>query len=179
MTGISAHCMARCRIEVPSVRALGSWRDDLGSSPSVAPDWSLIARDMAAVSPFRSDSNTLNSFTDCSIDVPLGAVGDKGAGCWWAGDVGLSWAGAEPAVDMVAERCGRCFLERVRAWPGGCEDVAEAGGEVSLAPLGSGVVTSVLEETRVRRFLTALDLERLCLRGRLEVHYRLGVYIYI
>jgi hypothetical protein len=71
--------MARCSIDVPSVRVLGSDSDDLPSSLSDGADCSRIALDMAAVSPLRSDSKTLNSFTDCSMDEALG-VGELGDG---------------------------------------------------------------------------------------------------
>jgi hypothetical protein len=168
MTGTSAHCMARCRIEVPSVRALGSCSDDLPSSPSVGPDWSRIAFDIAAVSPLRSDSNTLNSLTDCSIELDL-AVGELG-GCSKLVAEGLWLPCPAPVVDMLVERCGLCFLDRVRLCPDvaglsceGCElaETAVLGGEVSLP---SVVGASVLEATRDRRFFTLADLERLCLR---------------
>lgn len=176
MTGTSAHCMARCRIDVPSVRALGSCSDDLLSSPSVDPAWSLMALDIAAVSPFLSDSNTLNSFTDCSIEVDLvGELGD----CWKLEAEGLRLSWPAPALDMLVERCGFCFLDRLRLCPEGdvtdcegceLEEMAVLGGLVSLllplpVPLLPSVVgTSVLDVTRERRFLTLADLERLCLR---------------
>jgi len=61
------------------VRALGSCSDERPFSPSVGADCSRIALDMAVVSPLRRDSNTLNSFTDCSIEVDLD-VGELGDG---------------------------------------------------------------------------------------------------
>jgi hypothetical protein len=75
----------------------------------------------------------------------------------------LSCAGPPPAFDIVADRRG-CFFERLRLCPGAYDEAEadEPGGEVSL---GSVLGASVLEDTRPRRFLTAPDLERLCLRG--------------
>jgi hypothetical protein len=161
--------MARCRMEVPSVRALGSCSDDRLSSPSDGADWSLMALEMAAVSPLRSDSKTLNSFTDCSIDVDL-AVGELGD-CWKLAAEGLRLSCPAPELDMLVERCGFCFLDTLRLCPeggvlacGGCEldETAVPGGLLSL-PLPSVVGTSVLDVTRERRFFTLADLERLCL----------------
>lgn len=96
------------------MRALGSCIDDLLLSPSAGLDCSRIARDIAAVSPFRSDSKTLKSFTDCSIEVAF--VGEVGV-CWMLGDEGLSASWLGPGPDMLVERCG-FFLERLRPCPG-------------------------------------------------------------
>jgi hypothetical protein len=128
-----------------------------------------MALDMAAVSPFLSDSNTLNSFTDCSIDVDL-AVGELGD-CEKLAAEGLRLSCPAPALDMLVERCGFCFLDRLRPCPEGdvmdcegceLEEMAVLGGLVSLP--SEVVGTSVLDVTRDRRFLTLADLERLCLR---------------
>jgi hypothetical protein len=58
----------------------------------------------------RSDSNTLNSFTDCSIDVAF--VGEVGV-CWKLGDEGVRPSCDAPALDMLVERCG-FFLDKLR-----------------------------------------------------------------
>ena len=112
MTGISAHCMARWSIDVPSVRVLGRDSEDRPSSPSDGADCSLIALDMAPVSPLRSDSKTRNSFTDCSIDEALG-FGDAGEG-WKLGEEGLRPSVGAPTLDMLEDRCGRCFFDKLR-----------------------------------------------------------------
>lgn len=168
ITGISAHCIARCNMDVPSVRALGNDSDDLSSSLSDGADCSLMALAMAVVSPLRSDSKTRNSFTDCSIDEAFAVLGEVGDG-WKFGDEGLR-PSAVLTLDMLAERCGRCFLERLRWWPGRCCDEAprcepaadEPGGEESLM---SVLVTSFLEDTRPSMCLTFCDFDRLWLLG--------------
>jgi hypothetical protein len=164
--------MARCSIEVPSVRALGSCSDDLPSSLSEGADCSRMALDMAVVSPLRRDSNTRNSLTDCSIDDALGIVGEAGD-VWKLGDEGLPPSVGAPTLDMLADRCGRCFLERLR-WcpgrcceeePGCCEPAAdEPGGEESLR--SAVLVTSLLEDTRPSMCFTFWDLLRLCVLWR-------------
>lgn len=167
ITGNSAHWMARCKIEVPSVRALGSESDVLAPSASLEPDCSRIALDMAAVSPLRSDSNTRNSLTDCSIDPPL-TVGDVGdAGCWL-----LLLSLGPPDVDMAGGMFGCSFFERLRWWPvtGELSEACdELGGEllavlVVLASADVGAPPSVFEVTLLSMFFTLCDLERLCLR---------------
>lgn len=179
MTGSSAHCMARCRIEVPSVRALGSWSEVRLSSPSAGGDCSLMAFEMAVVSPLRSASKTRKSFTLCSIDEPVG-VAMCCEGC--EGDEGLkaSWCGAA-VVAMLVETCGgRCGFAMVR-WARGCgcpddddggrgwaseaaDELAGEGGSMAML-LVVLLLSSVLERVRLRAFLTLLDLERLCLAG--------------
>jgi hypothetical protein len=69
---------------------------------------------------------------------------------------------------MVVERCG-CLEAVLRCWCEGTDDpfwelrdVAEEPGAAFSGVMGS--VTSVRDETRLMRFLTLLDLERLCLR---------------
>jgi len=71
---------------------------------------------------------------------------------------------------MLVERCGLCFLDRLRLCPdvvglacAGCElaETAVLGGEVSLLSVVAAA-PSGLEVTRDRRFLTLDDLERLC-----------------
>ena len=114
MTGTSAHCTARWRIEVPSVRV--AWKEGLPPSPSAGADCSRMALDIAAVSPFRSDSNTRNSLTDCSMEAGF-AMGELGGG-WKAGDVAAGSSCAERAFGtLFVERWVGCFLERVRLCP--------------------------------------------------------------
>jgi hypothetical protein len=102
----------------------------------------------------------------------------------WFGDVGtrLSW---EATLDMVVERCGRC-LETLRwcLWVLGSGEVAFWETRVVTEELGeafstlAGSVTSVLDETRCRRFLTLLDLERLwCLLRVVSAERLATVYV--
>jgi len=84
ITGISAHCIARCKIVVPSSRPpeARASEEPLPSASLAVADCSLIAFEIAPVSPLRSDSKILKSFTDCSIDAPL-VVGEEGDGAWF------------------------------------------------------------------------------------------------
>jgi hypothetical protein len=164
--------MARCSIEVPSVRVVGKDSDDLPSSLPDGADCSRMALDMAVVSPLRSDSNTRKSFTDCSIDDALGAVGDVGD-VWKLGEEGLWPSVGAPTLDMLVDRCGWCLFERLRWWlgrfceeePGCCEPAAdEPGGEESLR--SAVLVTSLLDDTRPSMCFTFWDLLRLCVLWR-------------
>lgn len=136
---------------------------------------------MAAVSPLRSDSKTRKSLTDCSMEAPVGAVGESGEawGLVAEGEAGLLAASRVLPVctlDMLALRCARCFVEALRWWPGRCCececewedcDCEATEAEELAAMLPSAVVSwaagSFLDETRPRRFLTLADFERLCL----------------
>jgi len=91
MTGSSAHCIAKWSTVVPSNRLEGIAEGNRLCGPSLlaAPDCSLRAFDIAAVSPPRNASKTLNSFTDCSMEDP---AGEKGEGCISAGEADTTFS---------------------------------------------------------------------------------------
>src|SRR5690242_1647302 len=168
ITGSSAHCIARCRIDVPSVRALGSESDVRPPSLSHGgDDCSRMALEIAVVSPLRSDSNTRNNFTDCSIEPPLTVGEDGDAGCWL-----LLLSLGPPVVAIVGGAFERSFLERLRWWPLDTGELSEAcdelGGELLavfvVLPSAGVDEPSVFEVTLLSMFLTLCDLERLCLQ---------------
>lgn len=78
-------------------------------------------------------------------------------------------ASAVLMLAMLAERCGRCLDDVLRVWPGrwgcdeGCELATDGADELCGGLSGSAAAASLRDETLPRRFLTAPDLERLCL----------------
>jgi hypothetical protein len=121
-----------------------------------------MAFEMAAVSPFRNDSNTRKSFTDCSIEAGL-CIGDAGDGTTVGEGTPLSCK-AKAAFDMVADRCGRCLEGCLWCWTEGVDEMSEvADGEAGVGLLLSAMsLASCFEPTRPRRCLTLLDLVLLC-----------------
>lgn len=147
MTAISAHWMAKCKIDVPSSLML--------SSP-------FAALEIAAVSPFLSASKTLNKRTLCSMLAPCvaleGVTGLASASLSLVFD--MSMLSLLVLGDMVVERCGRWPIFDVRDAEG-CrlEEDGSRTGRLVLLSEGFAMVSSATGdcgasprlETRLRR----------------------------